>query len=1583
MDEKTITINNNGDKDALSMVFYSLITNVSSNSVLETVKKASITSLSTMGHIYPVRVISALLDAFERCGSGQNFSIKEYIYPNRVNILKAIDSLMKDGHVSLMSDEISHRPLIGRLISLMILEITRCSDIVHEVQGPCSSILTALSKSEKNVDRVIDNLTTKLEQSPHYYIIYTVGSVASTNPNGIVPYLTNILPIFVSNLKNKLKDHYKYSYSVALLKCCEAIQDVMANSTIDIGNKRIDKKDYVKDMDAAHDVLFFNWLTAGSLSRDLKMRYSILEAISSMYPLLSDDRVEKGSISILTVLLTLYKKLPEPYYVSLCISQLLIVIEGKETDLLENTIDTLLSSLFQQVIQNIDHSKPTSTKNQNEVFRCYDVLATSPNYNGKLIDMLLIRLNAKEESSCIKAMLILKHLLNSNINKLLDRLDDIISALYLKLHDPSIQIRKVLAQLTVLLGNSGYLRNEIGKEFIQFIVHQTAINGEETELVDMCDSILKLLVNGQSNSLLWPYLLDYLFIPEYLNSVPSLIRALSLVVELKLKNEASNLKIEYDKLAHIDGSYTLFSRLIVLSAFPFDKSGGICIIRTYQKLGSFDSYIMLKLLTLKKTVLSGIKHNGKIGSWVYLKTAFFYNQSEVQRSFIIKCLGISIKMSKVRLIILENLSEIFMLTNHLNLDESCSCAQAFGQVSMSHPDLALNKLENLVKNILPKSRSGGILNYFLRGESRVVDENRFTKCTIYSCLTEIASVGGIQTDKSNFVVDKFIVPAIKSNDYSIKLEGIRALSSLASSPDIVELQQSTVLLNASICCIKDKDFPDRRVALKCAFCMLQISKELPDNYKKELLDACFKYAMPMLFKYLSEKKDEFEEYTNLFKDIIIITMKFDMEQSTLDELFTRLEDYLKRENDLARDLGSSLLYSAVNTYLDNVTFRIGAPSTFAPGPYMIGSLVPRCFDLSSFTRKNSISSLDVVLKILCLYEGRKLPNKEECFLKTSLVHDAKQCGSDIISVLSSKISYDHMFPFCHSIIEGVLDKIEPSAQGTSCVLLGLMEERGREMFNHAPSLALKILEKLVDVHSHEVRNRLITSILVLMKYNTRGVIEALLTVRRQDDEMLSMIWKQLPIFDSVLTTTVIDYLIDAINVDEMVKENINPLTEVKVKNVDILALAAINSLAQMFKVSATENSLGNYFAEILVPLTLALGSTVGSIIPKNAITFSDLPYNITQSAITLFLSCKNHNVIDSIISTCQNMTDIDPDLSFNDMSFITFLSQFTSVLVEDFAHQISKLITMFEPFLNHKDLGKSLTAVIFYSTLLSENGIETVPLAEKLMLRLTSNKEDKNDNPIKIVIMKGFSNYKCPDSLVLKLIGILLDLIDHDESPVVFYALNTVRDVINNCKILVPLHVLSTLGLKVRPFFDSGGIRLGEAAIRLFGSIVDFYHKEGNEDYKSEVIDQIRGVLISVLLHTNDTAEGVKSASTDVASRIERIINPKVSFDQSEYANYLNSFIKVLSTHEDFKDILPIFASNCLSYFSSPHPQLRQNAVLLLLPLAEHSARLAELADPICKSLDKLLNDKDDDVRITASHHLGSICLNIFKNQEL
>eukprot|EP00096_Caligus_rogercresseyi_P004055 TRINITY_DN18189_c0_g1_i1.p1 TRINITY_DN18189_c0_g1~~TRINITY_DN18189_c0_g1_i1.p1 ORF type:complete len:567 (+),score=140.98 TRINITY_DN18189_c0_g1_i1:379-2079(+) len=563
---------------------------------------------------------------------------------------------------------------------------------------------------------------------------------------------------------------------------------------------------------------------------------------------------------------------------------------------------------------------------------------------------------------------------------------------------------------------------------------------------------------------------------------------------------------------------------------------------------------------------------------------------------------------------------------------------------------------------------------------------------------------------------------------------------------------------------------------------------------------------------------------------------------------------------------------------------------------------------------------------------------------------------------------------------GGLARIEAADEGTAAVFLGLMEERGRDMFNHAPSLVLKIHEKLADVSGDGILGKLLKCIHVLIKYNTRGVIESLLTVRRQDDEMLALIWKKLPLYDTALTSTVINYLIDVIHVDELTKEKEESRSRPeRIKVIEILPLAAIHALGHLFQVSVTEDCLGNNFGEILVPLSLALGSTVGASIPKDSSVFAHPPYSITQSAIASFLSCKNHNVLSSIIENGSGTLE-DPDLDLNDLTFLQFMKHFTSVLVEDFSHQVSKLIASFEPFLNHADRGKSLAAVAFFTALLSENGVDTSPLAEKLMARLSDKKDDeKGDSAIKIIILRGFTSYKCPDALVLKLIGSLSDLVDNDDSSVVFNALESLRSVIGaSYGVGIPLHVLSTLGLKIRPFFDSGGNRLGEAAIRVFACIVDFHGK--GEDCASEVTDQIRGVLTSVLLHANDESPGLKAASLEVASRVSKILDGPC--DTSDYRNYLDKFVRCLSVHEAFKDILPVFASNCLSYFSSPKPRLRNNAILLLLSIVEYTPRLGDMVDNICKGLDKLLNDKDQDVRIAASQHLGSICQHLFRAQE-
>ena len=50
--------------------------------------------------------------------------------------------------------------------------------------------------------------------------------------------------------------------------------------------------------------------------------------------------------------------------------------------------------------------------------------------------------------------------------------------------------------------------------------------------------------------------------------------------------------------------------------------------------------------------------------------------------------------------------------------------------------------------------------------------------------------------------------------------------------------------------------------------------------------------------------------------------------------------------------------------------QVGSPSSFAPGPYIIGSVVPRCFDSSRAVQSRALQCLELTVRILSAFEGR-------------------------------------------------------------------------------------------------------------------------------------------------------------------------------------------------------------------------------------------------------------------------------------------------------------------------------------------------------------------------------------------------------------------------------------------------------------------------------------------------------------------------------------------------------------------------------------------------------------------------------------
>ena len=108
------------------------------------------------------------------------------------------------------------------------------------------------------------------------------------------------------------------------------------------------------------------------------------------------------------------------------------------------------------------------------------------------------------------------------------------------------------------------------------------------------------------------------------------------------------------------------------------------------------------------------------------------------------------------------------------------------------------------------------------------------------------------------------------------------------------------------------------------------------------------------------------------------------------------------------------------------------------GPYMIGAIIPRCFDPSKRVRKIALDCLQQLLRILALYEGLSTETIEQAL--TSIQSVNVRCNGDdvnggkldinyvsqaLVSLLGERIQHQHILSLLDSCVETVIDTQVP------------------------------------------------------------------------------------------------------------------------------------------------------------------------------------------------------------------------------------------------------------------------------------------------------------------------------------------------------------------------------------------------------------------------------------------------------------------------------------------------------------------------------------------------------------------------------
>lgn len=334
------------------------------------------------------------------------------------------------------------------------------------------------------------------------------------------------------------------------------------------------------EISVAYDVLFNQWLQ----SREPKVCVEILQALSSMFPLLPVDKIQDRTPRLIPQILGLYRRSIERNSVTQFLSAVLKTNISLQPSVLDLVAEQLISNLFDLVCVYPDYEKPQTVKGHYEVLRCFHLL--SGVYATKIMDTLLMHLRNNSERERIKSLLILTHLLNTSTVNIENKLQSFMECLKQMItSEKSIKMKSTLLKCIVALAQKSLIKE---KEFVWFIVRYsckfTKVNQEYGSLEEHanfvlnCESSLFMLAStvGTMDELLKRELLNYFVLLDYSDICSNLAKCLASLFA-KSPNIEFEVATEDEEADKKEGAVGVEENVNKSPAPNFAKSGKIVV----------------------------------------------------------------------------------------------------------------------------------------------------------------------------------------------------------------------------------------------------------------------------------------------------------------------------------------------------------------------------------------------------------------------------------------------------------------------------------------------------------------------------------------------------------------------------------------------------------------------------------------------------------------------------------------------------------------------------------------------------------------------------------------------------------------------------------------------------------------------------------------------------------------------------------------------------------------------------------------------------------------------------------------------
>uniref|UniRef100_A0A6A7G7W7 Maestro heat-like repeat-containing protein family member 1 n=3 Tax=Hirondellea gigas TaxID=1518452 RepID=A0A6A7G7W7_9CRUS len=544
---------------------------------------------------------------------------------------------------------------------------------------------------------------------------------------------------------------------------------------------------YTSQCDLIVDVLVNQWLK----SSNSDLRNETIAAIGHICALLSREKLETISPTVVSSIITFYKKISLPYNLTCTLAQLLAAVVSQEaTHCLKLHLDTLMGSVLTQASAIPSYSEPNSVSNHSEALRCCHLLTIA--FPAQMGTQLLNRLENASHVQRIAALVVTKHLIGCKALS-----DDIISGIVRLLtpvlHDSNTRVIRSVAQLILELCHQGHLDQTSASPLLTYLVKHSAGAGtnllnngttnsggngltlmaEET-VGDTCSRALYLLTTTVpcSHPLLWPRLLTFLVNPDYESSLPTVLPCIvHLVTQPHHSPDVLPLLPLLPSLPYCVSTQQLLTRLLGMCADPASHPflGG-CALNVLAHLGGHMSSSLLDLewkeqveqlrrtcVSLASTeqdstslqiwqdtvreflglTLAAIADNSFTNSLVSAMLSEVTCDSESERRlFLLSCLGVALKHSEDTRLITDTLNTVLHLTNHRNPLEQASLAVCVGSCGAGHTQLVLALIATWLKEADPKK----IHSFMAMIKSDSGESSAFLRGSVVVCLGQLCSL---------------------------------------------------------------------------------------------------------------------------------------------------------------------------------------------------------------------------------------------------------------------------------------------------------------------------------------------------------------------------------------------------------------------------------------------------------------------------------------------------------------------------------------------------------------------------------------------------------------------------------------------------------------------------------------------------------------------------------------------------------------------------------------------------------------------------------------------------------------------------